>query len=148
MKKFKYFFLTKRIQGKAQVGQKIIEIPKRKIIGKHIYGNLYECDQKVLVNKEELKEIVIKAAEIAKMHLVDVHAWSFQGEKGGVSVIALVTESHISIHAWSEYNYASVDVYTCGSKSKPLKAFKYIVEKLKPKKYSVHKVKRIGYKLE
>ncbi len=130
------------------MGQKNIEIPKRKIIGKHVYGNLYECDKKVLMNEEVLRETVIKAAEIAKMHLVDVHSWSFKGEKGGTSVIALVTESHISIHAWSEYNYASVDVYTCGSKSKPLKAFKYIVERLKPKKYSVHRVKRIGYRLE
>ncbi len=132
------------------MGQHLIKLDKKakKIIGKHVYGNLYECDKEIISSEEKLLKIVKEAVKIAKMNLVDIHSWKLEGEKGGVSVIALIKESHIAIHTWTEYNYASLDVYTCGYKSQPLKAFKYIVEQLKPKKYTLHKVKRLGYNLK
>lgn len=131
------------------MGQKPLQVGEQeKVIGKHVFGNLYECDINAISDEEYLRETVINAAKIAKMHLVEVRSWKFGGPKGGISVIALVTESHISIHSWIEYNYAAVDVYTCGSKSRPLKAFKYIVERLKPKHYNIKRVSRVGYKLE
>ncbi|MEM0173525.1 MAG: adenosylmethionine decarboxylase, partial [Sulfolobaceae archaeon] len=55
----------------------------------------------------------------------------------GVSVIALVEESHIALHTWIEYKYATLDVYTCGSQSDPEAGFNFIVQKLRPKKYQV-----------
>lgn len=66
------------------------------------------------------------------MHLVEVKSWKFiNGDKEGVSVLALVVESHIAIHTWPVYRFASVDVYTCGDHSMPDKAFNYIVSALK-----------------
>lgn len=108
------------------------------IIGKHIYGNLYDIPSEIAINEKYLVDIVKKAVELAKMNLVDIRSYRFGGLKGGVSVIALVTESHIAIHTWIEYEYATVDVYTCGDRSDPVEAFKYIVEKLKPKIYTVN----------
>jgi S-adenosylmethionine decarboxylase len=35
-------------------------------------------------------------------------------EPQGVTVICLLSESHISIHTWPEEGKAAVDVYTCG----------------------------------
>lgn len=35
----------------------------------------------------------------------------------GISLIYILAESHISIHTWEEYNFISVDMYTCGTKS-------------------------------
>lgn len=109
-----------------------------RIIGKHVYGNLYNVDLDIASNEEMLRQAVIEAAKKANMTLYDVKSWSFGGKKGGVSVIALVVESHIAIHTWIEYKYATVDVYTCGEKSDPWKAFDYIVEILKPKYYTVN----------
>lgn len=130
------------------MAQKLLESRREtKIIGKHVYGNLYECDKELIKSEEYLRETVLNAIKLANMHLVEIKSWTMHGEKGGVSVIALITESHITIHTWSEYNYASVDVYTCGNKSNPLKAFKYIIQRLRPKYYTIHKVKRDGYRL-
>ncbi len=108
-----------------------------KIIGKHVFGNLYGIDPSILNDREYLKELVLEAVKIARMNLVEVKAWSFGGKKGGVSVIALVEESHIALHTWNEYNYATLDVYTCGEQSDPHAAFKFIVENLKPRKYQM-----------
>ncbi|WP_188848565.1 adenosylmethionine decarboxylase [Sulfodiicoccus acidiphilus] len=106
-----------------------------RIIGKHVFGNLYDIDEAILSDKEFLEELVREAVKIAKMSLVEIKAWSFGGVKGGVSVIALVEESHIALHTWREYKYATLDVYTCGVESEPKMAFDYIVSKLSPKRY-------------
>ena len=108
----------------------------RQIVGKHVYGNLYDCDPQTLSDEEFLRQVVVEAARISKCNLYDVKSWSFGGEKGGISVIALITESHIALHTWIEYRYATVDVYTCGNVSDPEAAFDFIVSQLKPREYT------------
>ncbi len=108
------------------------------IIGKHIYGNLYGCQPSFINNDLALKNLVIEAAKVAKMTVWDTKVWKFGGEKGGVSALALILESHIAIHTWNEFQYATVDVFTCGDKSDPVQAFDYIVAKMKPKSVTKH----------
>lgn len=116
-----------------------------RVVGKHVYGNLYDVDVSVAGSEEKLRNLVIEAARVANMTLYDVKSWSFGGKKGGVSVIALVLESHIAIHTWVEYRYATVDVYTCGENSDPWKAFDYIVRELKPRYYTVNYADRSSF---
>ncbi len=133
------FLGLKRIGVNKKVNQESLEVIKTDtIIGKHVYGNLYGCDKKMLSNVELLKKLIVEAAEIAKMTLIEVKSWKFGGEKGGVSVIALVVESHIAIHTWPNYEYAAVDVFTCGEKSDPDESFEHICRVLAPKKVVKH----------
>lgn len=111
---------------------------EKQIIGKHIYGNLYECDASFINNESALKNLVIEAAKAAKMTVWDTKAWKFGGVKGGVSALALILESHIAIHTWNEFRYATVDVFTCGDKSDPMLAFDHIISRLKPKHVTKH----------
>ena len=96
--------------------------------GKHVYGNHYNCDREVLSNEERLRQIVVNAAKLGSMTLLDVRSWKI-GE--GVSVVAIVLESHITIHSWPEYAFATVDVYSCGKHTNPEKAFDYIAAALR-----------------
>ncbi|MDJ0273991.1 MAG: adenosylmethionine decarboxylase [Nitrososphaerota archaeon] len=102
------------------------------IIGKHVYGNLYGCDPKALADERLIERLVREAVGIARATLMEVKTWKVEGVKGGVSVLALITESHIAIHTWPEYRYATVDVFTCGDHSDPKAAFEHIVRSLKP----------------
>ncbi|MEB3846930.1 MAG: adenosylmethionine decarboxylase [Desulfurococcales archaeon] len=103
-----------------------------KVVGRHVYGNLLNCNNReALRSPEILEEIVREAAEIGNMTVLDVKSWKI-GE--GVSVVAIILESHITIHTWPEYGFATVDVYSCGSHTDPHAAFNYIVEKLQPEK--------------
>ena len=45
--------------------------------------------------------------------LLHIHLHRFE-PSGGVSGVALLAESHISIHSWPERNYAALDVFMCG----------------------------------
>ncbi len=102
-----------------------------KVVGRHVYGNLYGCDEEVLMNEELLREIVINAVKIGNMTLLDVKSWKIGL---GVSVLAIVLESHIAVHTWPEHRFATVDVYSCGLHTDPEKAFDYIAKMLKAKK--------------
>ena len=107
---------------------------KYRVVGRHVYGNLYDCgNARALRDPGELERIVREAAERGNMTLLDVKSWKI-GE--GVSIVAIVLESHITIHTWPEYSFATVDVYSCGDHTDPEAAFNYIVEKLAPRKVS------------
>ncbi len=112
------------------------------IIGKHIFANLYDLDPQTINDENFLKNLVVNAAHLANMTLVEVKSWKVEGIKGGVSVLALITESHIALHTWVEYKYATIDIYTCGEKSDPWTAFEYVLSTLKPKTFKVNYVDR------
>jgi len=101
------------------------------VYGKHVVGNLYQCDRSVLTNINRLNRIVVEAARVGRMTLLDIKSWKI-GE--GVSLIGIVLESHISIHTWPEYCFATVDVYSCGMNTDPEAAFDYIVRALKARR--------------
>lgn len=135
--------MTNLENGKIKVKQvQMTSTDQKKIVGMHVFGNLYDIDPKIAQDMEYLKAVVLKAIEIAKMTLVEQKAWKFGGDKGGVSVIALITESHVALHTWNEYKYASIDIFTCGEHSDPQAAYKYVIEALKPKKHQVFQANR------
>ncbi|HWQ17097.1 MAG TPA: adenosylmethionine decarboxylase [Sulfolobales archaeon] len=113
-----------------------------KVIGKHVYGNLYGCDPKILGDPYELEKIVVTAAEIGNMNLLDIKIWKI-GE--GLSIVAIIVESHISIHTWPEFGFATVDVYSCGSHTRPELSFDYIAKALKAEKIVMGKADRTMY---
>ncbi|MCC6020550.1 MAG: adenosylmethionine decarboxylase [Thermoproteaceae archaeon] len=106
------------------------------VVGRHIYGNLYGCDPQILRDEIALISTVIEAVRVANATLLSVSYYKF-GNGGGLSVFALIAESHISVHTWPEYYFATVDVYTCGASTDPRAAFDYIASRLKPRRVEV-----------
>ena len=116
------------------------------VIGKHVFGNLYDIEDSILKNMIYLKESVIEASRAGNLHMIDILERQFNTinspDIGGVSIIALIVESHISLHTWPESRYATVDIYSCGNESNPSLAFDYIVSMLKPRSYKVFSADR------
>ncbi len=110
-----------------------------KVVGKQVYGSLYECEEEILKDSRKLEQIIKEAAEAGNMNLLDIKSWKI-GD--GVSIVAIVLESHITIHTWPEYRFATVDVYSCGAHTDPYKAFMYIVNKLGAKRYTINEADR------
>ncbi len=108
------------------------------IVGRHVYGSFYGIPRDLAYNEEYLRGVVEEAARAAGATIHSIQSWKIPGEKGGVSVIALVLESHIALHTWPEYDYATSDIYTCGSHTDPWAAFRVMLERLKPRYHVVH----------
>ncbi|MEB3851997.1 MAG: adenosylmethionine decarboxylase [Desulfurococcales archaeon] len=109
-----------------------------RVIGRHVYGSLYGIPANLAGDEGYLRDLVLRAVESSGATLLDLRSWKVPGKKGGVSVIAVVLESHIALHTWVEYRYATVDAYTCGDSADPWKAWETILEGLKPEYYTVH----------
>ncbi|MEB3774589.1 MAG: adenosylmethionine decarboxylase [Desulfurococcales archaeon] len=108
-----------------------------RIVGRHVYGSLYGVPRDKAMDEEYLRGLVVRAAEAAGATVHEVKSWVIPGEKGGVSVIALVLESHIALHTWPWYDYATFDAYTCGEHTDPWRAWRLVLEELKPRHYTV-----------
>lgn len=109
-------------------------------LGTHLLVELKECNAKVLSSLKEVQDALVNAAKIAEATIVEVAFHEFN--PFGISGIVVIAESHLSIHTWPEYEYAAVDIFTCGNILKPEKAVKYLIERLQSKNPSVVEVKR------
>ena len=93
---------------------------------KHILFTLKGCPFDVLDDELHIRAVLINAAEIAKSTLLSVSSHKFEIQ--GVTAIALLAESHISIHTWPEHGMAVCDVFTCGNHTVPRAAATYMYE--------------------
>ena len=60
-----------------------------------------------------------------------------QFQPQGVTGLALLAESHISIHTWPESGYAAVDVFTCGDHTMPEQACAILCSELQAKRHAL-----------
>jgi S-adenosylmethionine decarboxylase len=60
-----------------------------------------------------IEETLRRCVEAARATLLHIHVHHFQ--PNGVSGVAVLAESHISIHTWPDAGYAALDVFMCGS---------------------------------
>lgn len=95
---------------------------------------------KFIGDSKEIKKILLGAAKAAHNTAVkiSIHKFPFQGITG----VVLLAESHIAIHAWPEYDYVAIDIFTCGRETKPYNALRYLENKLCPQKIKVQLIKR------
>ena len=111
-----------------------------RVLGRHYLLELWGCNEKI-GDEAEVRDAVEEAVDAAQVTLLgDVHTHKFNPH--GVSAMAIIAESHISVHTWPEYGYAAVDVYTCGEDARPEKALEVFKRRFSPERMEVHEIKR------
>ena len=108
--------------------------------GKHLLLELYGCDYEKLNDESFLRCSLNRAAKLAKATVLNLISNKFEPQ--GVTAIALLAESHISIHTWPESHYSAVDIFTCGQNMKPELASQYLIETLKAEEHFLRIIKR------
>ena len=85
-------------------------------LGRHVIIELWGCGD--AINDRELVERAMRnAVHAANATLLNLFIHEFSPQ--GVTGVAVLAESHLSIHTWPEYGYVAADVFTCGSTTKP-----------------------------
>ena len=83
--------------------------------GSHYIVDIY--GGKRLDDLEHVERTLVECVEAAGATLLHVHLHPFE-PNGGISGVAVLAESHISIHSWPERDYAALDIFMCG-KARP-----------------------------
>ena len=106
--------------------------------GKHLLIDLWGASH--LDDIKYIKTTLEKIINECHATLLHIHLHRFT-ENGGVSGVALLAESHISIHTWPERDYAALDVFMCGQVS-PAAAVPILRQAFQPTSLNVEDYKR------
>jgi S-adenosylmethionine decarboxylase len=82
--------------------------------GAHLLVDLYQAAR--LDDIDYIEATLRACVEASGATLLHIHLHRFE-PSGGVSGVAVLAESHISVHSWPERGYAAVDIFMCGSAS-------------------------------
>jgi S-adenosylmethionine decarboxylase len=105
--------------------------------GVHLIVDLHGADG--LDDIDLIEATLRRCVEAAQATLLHIHLHHFQ--PNGVSGVAVLAESHISIHTWPDLRYAALDVFMCG-KASPDACIPVLREAFKAKRVEVNEILR------
>ena len=106
--------------------------------GTHLIIDLWGA--KNLDNLAHMEQAMREAVIKANATLLHIHLHHFT-PNGGISGVAVLAESHISVHTWPERDYAAFDVFMCGH-AEPEQAILVFNQFFEPSNYEVKTIHR------
>ncbi len=109
-------------------------------LGIHLLAEYTHCDPSLINDVSYIEKIMLEGASASGATIISSSFHHFSPY--GISGVVVIQESHLAIHTWPEYRYASVDIFTCGETVDPWKAFDYIKKSLKAENGTALKMSR------
>ena len=106
--------------------------------GAHLIIDLYHAAR--LDDLELMESTLRQCVEVAGATLLHIHLHPFE-PNGGISGVAVLAESHISVHTWPELQYAALDVFMCGS-ARPERCIEVLLEAFTPRRVAIQELLR------
>ncbi|MBX9843335.1 MAG: adenosylmethionine decarboxylase [Xanthobacteraceae bacterium] len=115
-----------------------VERDEMRFAGTHLIVDLWEASN--LDDADVVEKALREAAAAAGATLLklDLHCFT---PSGGITGVAVLAESHISIHTWPERTYAAVDVFMCGD-AKPHRSIRVLRQAFCPRTLTVSEHRR------
>jgi len=111
-------------------------------VGTHCLLELRGCDTRLLNDQAFVESALADAASASGATLLNTMSHRFEPQ--GVTAIALLAESHLSIHTWPELGYAAVDLFTCGTCCDPQAGCRVLAERFAADAFDLETVERGG----
>ncbi|OED36383.1 S-adenosylmethionine decarboxylase proenzyme [Chromatiales bacterium (ex Bugula neritina AB1)] len=115
-----------------------LNCPQMKCAGRHCLVDFWGA--RYLQDPEQIETALRNSAAAANAVVLHVHVHRFGGA-GGVTGVALLAESHISVHTWPEYDYAAFDVFLC-HEADPTAAVEVLKTVFQPRQEQVREIRR------
>lgn len=110
------------------------------VLGFHTLIELYGCNSGKVNNTKLVESVMLKAAQIANLSVVNTTIHHFNPI--GVSGVVVIKESHIAIHTWPEHNYVALDFFTCNESYELSAALEYIKTIFEANSMELKEIKR------
>ena len=106
--------------------------------GSHLILDLWEARH--LDDLERMDRALREAVEVCGATLLHLHLHHFT-PSGGISGVAVLAESHISVHTWPERDFAAFDIFMCGD-ARPEMAIPVLKQAFSPRRMEVRDLMR------
>ena len=107
---------------------KELDVSRGRGVGAHCLVDLWGASH--LTDAKVLATVLEAASNAAGACLLKIFLHEFPSS-GGITGVALLAESHMSIHTWPEKGYAAIDIFMCGH-ADPWRALDVLILQLKP----------------
>jgi S-adenosylmethionine decarboxylase len=101
--------------------------------GTHLILDLWGASR--LDDLQLMEDTLRECVNVSGATLLHVHLHHFS-PNGGISGVAVLAESHISVHTWPERDYAAFDIFMCGD-AQPEKAIQVLKSAFIPRQINV-----------
>ena len=91
---------------------------------RHILFTLKGCNVELMEDTDYMRLMLYNAAKECNSTLLNLSVHKFEPQ--GITGIAMLAESHISVHTWPEKGMAVCDVFTCGDHTDPQAGVEYM----------------------
>jgi S-adenosylmethionine decarboxylase len=111
-------------------------------LGEHFVCDLSDCDPALLLESTRARESFTQA--IRESGLTIVSEGFYQFSPHGFTCFLLLAESHASLHAWPEFGYCAIDVFTCNLHLDIAPLMRKLQELFKCERITVRTVDRVA----
>ncbi len=111
---------------------------KIEFAGTHLLIDCWNASR--LDDTDYMKEILQHCVSVSFATLLHLHCHQFS-KSGGLSGVAVLAESHISVHTWPERKFAAFDVFMCGT-AQPMNVIDVLQDAFQPQELKVKKILR------
>jgi S-adenosylmethionine decarboxylase len=105
-----------------------LDLSRGRGVGAHCIVDLWGASH--LTDAKVLTTVLETASNAAGATLLKIFMHEFPSS-GGITGVAVLAESHMSIHTWPEKGYAAIDIFMCG-RADTRRALDVLILQLKP----------------
>ena len=109
-------------------------------LGRHLIVEMMGSPVEALNNISFVDTVFREACRVGSLTLLKMQLHKFEPQ--GVSGVAVLAESHISIHTWPEKSYAALDIFVCGENADPDLALNHIKTRFEATTLNTRRLKR------
>ena len=109
-------------------------------LGEHFIFDLSDCNHETLMDGEKSYSLFAQAIRESGLTVVDEGFYKFSPH--GFTCFLLLAESHASLHAWPEYDYCAIDLFTCAIGKDMMPLIIRIKEAFGADKFTLRKIDR------
>lgn len=108
-------------------------------LGRHVLIELWDCNP-AINRPQSVRAAICQGVEEIGATLLHLYVHEFSPQ--GVTGVAALAESHLTLHSWPEHGYLAADVFTCGDQVDPLALVDVLTEWFEPGFVEVKELER------
>lgn len=107
-------------------------------LGRHFIVELWDAEN--LDRPDLIEEALVETVRASGGTLLEVTVRPFPNN--AASGVAIIAESHVTIHTWPEHGYAAADLFTCSDTMDADAGFEVLKKYFNPKHLQITEIRR------